>query len=924
LNPPRTLGALLALCRDRGADGACIVSDARPPLSGKQLYERACVTAHWLRGRGIEERARVAVMLADRHDMAVACLCVAASTGCVPLNPAHTASELGALLSQLDVQLIITDAPADAPLRAFATARGVSAVAPEFLRLDARAETATTLVNDASAHAFYLATSGSSGAPKIVPLSHRNVCVSAQNLVTSLALTARDLAVHALPMFHVGGLVDLLLAPLLSGGSVHITRGPSAEELFDVLGRVQPTWYQGVPTMLASLCERAQTHDDALRSHRLRLLRSVSSALPAQVYERCRTTFGVPVIEIYGMTETAGVITSNPLQRQKPGSVGVPVGCEVRVLDGEIEVRGDSVFTEGWLQTGDRGYFDADGYLFLTGRSKEMINRGGEKIAPLEIDHALLMHPAVADAASFALPHPTLGEEVGAAVVLRPGQTVTDDALRTFLAQHLAAYKLPRVLHFMEALPRTASHKLRRHVLQQELSRSASAGRTPFVPTTREGVVLAKLWRTILKVEDVHADDSFFDEGADSLMAMTLLSELEAQCGVILSPMALAEHPTIGALESALLTAERAPTPTQPPRMASTSDDMLKGTLGRLRKAIGAWQGVRAHPDALIVGRNVSGTALPLHFCFDGAPAFDQLVSALGPDQPVYAMRSLWRVDDREGASERLARRYCEELLALQPRGPYVIGGFCDGAGIAQSIASELVERRLQLHTCILVDPAKLQPGAYPAGLILTSFGRMSLYQYYKRPELGLRRLFQGGVNVYRQHCEHQDCFEDPDVRLTAQYMREEITRSDQGLRDHAADRGVPLLPAHAHRYTLGARIPKRVRVGGQPIVQVTVTNTSPVTWHPNQVSVCSRWPTLKTAAIRWLKKNFHSTDRVDGSALIDRAVHPGESVTLALKIRAPNVAQLATLELDLVEEGICWFQEKSGSPPLRETVVVF
>ena len=284
----------------------------------------------------------------------------------------------------------------------------------------------------------------------------------------------------------------MLAAPLAAGGRVACTSPFSVAEFHRGLEAFRPTWTQCAPAMLQELVLTAGEHAAAIARHRMRFLRSVSAALPADMLERVESTFGAPVIEIYGMTETAGVITSNPLppRPRKPGSVGVAAGPEVAIVDdggarlpagsrGEVVVRGDNVmagYAGGedanaaawfgpWLRTGDEGRLDDDGYLFLTGRIKEIVNRGGEKVSPFEVDDVLRAHPAVLEAATFALPHPTLGEEVAAAVVLRPGASVEPQALVDHVRGRLAWFKVPRVLRVVPAIPKTAAGKLRRREL---------------------------------------------------------------------------------------------------------------------------------------------------------------------------------------------------------------------------------------------------------------------------------------------------------------------------------------------------------------------------------------------------------------------------------------------------------------------------
>jgi acyl-CoA synthetase (AMP-forming)/AMP-acid ligase II len=233
----------------------------------------------------------------------------------------------------------------------------------------------------------------------------------------------------------------------------------------------------------------AGRHRDAIAGGRLRFIRSSSSSLPPQVMEAMEATFGVPVIESYGMTEAAHQMASNPLPPRPrfPGSVGVAAGPEIAIMDeagnlrapgelGEVVVRGRDVtagyennpeanaaaFTNGWFRTGDQGVLDEHGYLRLTGRLKELINRGGEKISPIEVDTVLMDHPAVAQCVTFALPHDKLGEEVGAAIVLAEGQTATDHELREFASARLAGFKVPRKVFFLKEIPKGATGKLQR------------------------------------------------------------------------------------------------------------------------------------------------------------------------------------------------------------------------------------------------------------------------------------------------------------------------------------------------------------------------------------------------------------------------------------------------------------------------------
>jgi acyl-CoA synthetase (AMP-forming)/AMP-acid ligase II len=344
--------------------------------------------------------------------------------------------------------------------------------------------------------ALVLHTSGTTSRPKIVPLTQKNVCASAANVAASIALARVDRCLNIMPLFHIHGLIAAVLASVQAGASVHCTAGFAALQFFRWLEEVRPTWYTGVPTMHQAILGRAARNEAIIRSARLRLIRSSSASLPPQVMAELEKTFGAPVIEAYGMTEAAHQMASNPLppRPRKPGSVGLPAGPDVAVMDeagklmppdsiGEIVIRGVNVtpgyknnatanaaaFTNGWFRTGDQGVMDGDGYFRLTGRLKEIINRGGEKISPREVDEVLLDHPAVAQVVTFAVPHAKLGEDVAACIVLAEGGAADEKSIRAFAAERLADFKVPRTVVFVKEIPKGATGKLQRIGLAQKL-----------------------------------------------------------------------------------------------------------------------------------------------------------------------------------------------------------------------------------------------------------------------------------------------------------------------------------------------------------------------------------------------------------------------------------------------------------------------
>ena len=340
-----------------------------------------------------------------------------------------------------------------------------------------------------------LHTSGTTSRPNIVPLTQANVWKSAHNTARTLELTERDRALNVMPLFHIHGLIAGLAAPLFCGGSVFCTSGFDALRFFAAMEAAEPTWYTAVPTMHQALLTRAERHKEIIARRPLRFIRSSSASMPPQVIGELEAVFHAPVIEAYGMTEATHQMASHPLRgKRKPGSVGVAAGPEIAIMDeagrlmgpgaiGEVVIRGPNVtrgyennpkanaeaFVNGWFRTGDQGVMDSEGYLTLTGRLKEIINRGGEKISPREVDEALMDHPAVLQVVAFAVPHDMLGEDVAAAVVLREGESATEHELRAFLSERLAAFKVPRKIHFVAEIPKGSTGKLQRIGLAQKL-----------------------------------------------------------------------------------------------------------------------------------------------------------------------------------------------------------------------------------------------------------------------------------------------------------------------------------------------------------------------------------------------------------------------------------------------------------------------
>ena len=492
-----------------GADDApALSSPGGVALSYVALRALTAKIASDLAAHGVGPNDRVAIVLDNGPEMAAAFLSIAGAATAAPLNPTYRAEEFEFYLTDLRAKLLVVAQGKESPAVAVAEKLGVP-----IARLVAHPERGAgsfdlDFPNDVAAAArpvtaakpediaLVLHTSGTTSRPKIVPLSHKNICASAANIRRTLALTANDRGLVIMPLFHIHGLIAALTAPLSAGGEVSCSPGFNALKLFGWLSEVRPTWYTGVPTMHQAILLRAANNPDVIAGHRLRFIRSSSSALPPTVIAELERVFGVPVVEAYGMTEAAHQMASNPLppSPRKPGSVGPSGGPEIRIVDtdgktvprgatGEIVIKGPNVmreyennpkanadaFYDGWFRTGDQGVMDDEGYVSITGRLKEIINRGGEKISPREVDEIIMEHPAVHQCVTFAMPHDMLGEDVAAAIVLRQGAQASDRELREFAATRLAAFKVPRKILILNEIPVGATGKLQRIGLAQKL-----------------------------------------------------------------------------------------------------------------------------------------------------------------------------------------------------------------------------------------------------------------------------------------------------------------------------------------------------------------------------------------------------------------------------------------------------------------------
>ena len=701
-------------------ESPAILAPGKEPLSYGRLTSVVGESVEQLRDTGLGAHDRIALVLPNGPEMAVALLATMTAGAAAPLNPNYSRAEFDFYLTDLEAGALIIQAGTKSPALEAARSNGIPVIE---LEPDMSSEAGTFSLSlpqvrrsrreglrDQDDIALLLHTSGTTSKPKLVPLTRFNLSSSAGQIAEGLRLSPADRSLGVMPLFHIHGLVAGLLASLSAGGSIICTPGFRADDFFGWLQTFRPSWYSAVPTIHQTVLKRMRETPGLPGNHNLRFIRSCSSPLAPSVMSELEKSFGVPVVEAYGMTEASHQMACNPLPPlpRKPGSVGLQTGIDIAILDdngtilsqgttGEISIRGRSVtpgylknpeanakaFTGGWFRTGDLGYLDGDGYLYLSGRLKEMINRGGEKISPREVDDVLLSHQDIAQAAAFAVPDERLGEDIGAAVVLRPGRPADEEGIRTYVSERLAFFKVPRRILFVEEIPKGPTGKLQRIGLAKQLGLSAGFGipesaRDSGVKAaepgknggTMEGIL--GLMTKALEGTSLGPDDSFFDAGGDSLQAAALLEDVEERFGM--------EIP-IGVF-------------------------IVNATARRLAAIIDG--GVT--PDSTILVPVKQGGSLPPFFCVHphdgGVSLYFGLAKGLGDDRPFYAFQapSEEALHPVPGGIEKMAARYIREMRRLCPEGPYYIGGYCFGTLVAFEMARQLSAGGVDVGLLALMD----------------------------------------------------------------------------------------------------------------------------------------------------------------------------------------------------------------------------
>ena len=486
------------IIEDQNDNNVALTSENSPPLLYKDLKSFANKIASQLAGNGISNKDRAAIVLPNGPFMASSFLTLSSYMSAAPLNPSYKTNEYEFYLKDLNPKIVIVEPNSSNEVVGVAKNLNIPVCEMKikkddpsglFNLFDIESEYQLPEEND---EGLVLHTSGTTSRPKIVPLTNKNIYSSAENISKSLNLSEADHCLNIMPLFHIHGLIAILAASIRSGASVCASNGFNALKFLELAKSEKITWYSGVPTMHQAILLRAEKNLELAKNLNLRLIRSSSASLPPAVFEKLNNVFGCSVIEAYGMTEATHQMTSNPLppKKQKPGFVGIPAGPEVCIMDekdkildqgetGEVCIKGDNVtlgydnnpeanknsFTNGWFRTGDQGYFDQNGYLKISGRLKEIINKGGEKISPLEVDNVLMDHPLIEQAVCFGYEDKMLGEDIAAAIIVKEGKNCSETDVKTYAQEKLAKFKIPKKIFFVNEIPKGATGKLQRNVL---------------------------------------------------------------------------------------------------------------------------------------------------------------------------------------------------------------------------------------------------------------------------------------------------------------------------------------------------------------------------------------------------------------------------------------------------------------------------
>lgn len=592
-------GEFLASCGTLQSRAA-IMAPGRVPLSFEDLFRHAASTVSLLNRLGFGRNDRIAVVLPNGPELAVALLSVIAGFTCVPLSSEYRQQEYERFLSDVKAQALIVLKGIHSTARTAASSLNIPVIdliphhhkEAGLFDLEFTGKVSGHDVQSGFAlpddYAVIAHSSGTTSRPKLIPWQQQELFSAAHAVCTAFQLKAADRCLNVMPLYHLHGLISCLLASLYSRGSIVCTKRFDTVSFFNLITEHKPTWYSGVSAIHHAVLKLAERNPEKAKHAGLRFIRHSSTPLSPAVLKKLEESFNAPVIEVYGMTEITPV-TINPMDplKRKQGSAGLSVGPDIAITDhkgrllppgqeGEIvislrhivkgcmdeQVIDNQKLVNGWLRTGDQGHIDAEGYLFITDRLTEIINCGGHKVPPSEIDGALLEHPSVKDAAAFSIPHNSLGEAVVAAVVFEKNAGATEKELLSFVSGRLAQHKVPRHLVIADRIPRGETGKLQRRALSKYFSNLLKIDYV--APSTETEIAVSRIWQEILGAVHAGINDNIFLLGGDSITAAQILSRINNTFNIQLPVQAMFDSPTIAALSEQVDAEHRSASVTRP------------------------------------------------------------------------------------------------------------------------------------------------------------------------------------------------------------------------------------------------------------------------------------------------------------------------------------------------------------------------
>ena len=697
-------------------ESIAIAVPGRTPLTYQMLRGHIAGIVKTLNSMGYGKNDRFIAVLPNGPEAALAFVSIAAGFTYVPLNPLMSATDYEYAIETIKPVAVIVQKGEDNPIKAIASKHNIpliNLVPTEdghagMFSLDGGNKASKTPGGFAGPEniALILSTSGTTSKPKVVPIKHSNLCASALNYINAFELTEKDHILDAMPMYHVQGLCNLLFNTLVAGGKVTCLRRFESKEFLSVIREIKPTCYSAAPAINRQILEQAKAEGMAPGTVKLRFIRSAGAAIPDSLRLELEALFDAPVLDSYGMTESP-IITTNPMPPlpRKSNSVGLPQGVEISIISdkgealkfsdiGEICMKGPSVmggydnnpeanassFINGWFKSGDMGYIDGDGYLFITGRKKELINKGGEKISPYEIEKALATHSAVIDSAAFPIASDTMGEEVCMAVIPASGSQVTPEELRGYLSDRLSFHKVPSYIFLVDEIPKSGPiKKVQRSTLHKSFEKkikemketraqTATLSREFSNETERQ---LAGIWAEMLGWQPA-ANDDFFALGGDSLKVVRVFTAIENTFGVKLSINTIFRAPTIQGMASIII---------------SNQNAMKDGRPGDTIVDVNKDQIIPLNP------KGTNAKKLPV-FCLNAISGnlmhYQNIISSLSEDRPVYGVQQS-DIDGTGGSLEEMAKSCVRAMKTAQPSGPYCLFGHSYAGMLSFEVAKQLI-----------------------------------------------------------------------------------------------------------------------------------------------------------------------------------------------------------------------------------------